>query len=152
MTMLMPGMPVAYGLPPGAFAMHANPYYGQHPMQPVAMPMSQHQLAQALGQGTIGAQVVQDRPSVIGSVLAGAGIGAAAGAAFGAIPFLPLGLVSGALVGAGIGATLGLIRSLTAKPRSQEPHILTPQQQAAVAQAQLIAATPPGARHTIFAP
>ncbi len=111
-------------------------------LPPGAVPLSQGMLAQALGQP--GAQQVVEQPSTISRVLKGAGIGAAAGAAFGLIPFLPLGLFSGAIVGAGVGAAIALLK----KPKQPEGefHTMTPAQQQALAQAQMIAATPPGAR------
>lgn len=162
MTMLLPGMPVTYGMPQmGMMPMGMSPMgmvpmggmYGAPVMisslsqlPPGAVPMSQHHLAQALGQGQVGAQVVQDKPSRLGSMLKGAGIGAAAGAAFGVIPFLPLGLLSGALVGAGVGAMIGLLTGGKSKPGDDVPHTMTAEQQQAMAMAQMAAATPPGAR------
>lgn len=163
MTMLLPGMPVNYGMPSMGMMPMGVPQMGMMPMgampygapvmisslsqlPPGAVPMSQHHLAQALGQGNVGAQVVQEKGSLVGSVLKGAGIGAAAGAAFGVIPFLPLGLMSGALVGAGVGAAIGLVKHITSKPKGDVPHILTQEQQQAIAQAQMAASTPVGAR------
>ncbi|MCW2928160.1 MAG: hypothetical protein JWM86_2128 [Thermoleophilia bacterium] len=119
-----------------------------------AIPVSQAMLAQALGQAQMGAQVVQpESASPIKSALKGAGIGAAAGAAFGIIPFLPLGLFSGALVGAAAGAAIGLVRGMKAKKAEGEFHTMEQQQAqaAAMAQAQMIASTPPGARSSVAA-
>ena len=157
MTVLLPGMPVTYGMPTAPMMMPgAMPYGGMvgapvyissmSQLPPGAVPVSQHMLAQALGQAGVGGQVVQDKPSVVGSVLKGAGIGAAAGAAFGIIPFLPLGLFSGALVGAGVGAGIGLVKGLLGKTQENEFHTMTPEQQQAFAMAQMAASTPPGAR------
>lgn len=114
-----------------------------------AIPVSQQMLAQALGQGQAGSQMVQpEGTSPIKSALKGAGIGAAAGAAFGIIPFLPLGLFSGALVGAAAGAALGLVKGLKAKKAEGEFQTMqqAQAQAQAAAQAQMIASTPPGAR------
>lgn len=138
------GMP-QYGMPMG-YGMGVSPYG--------ALPASQGHLAQALGQGHLGAQVVQpEGPSPIKSALKGAAVGAAAGAAFGIIPFLPLGLFSGALVGAGVGAALGLVKGLKAKKQEGEFHTMEQQQAqaAAQAQAQMVASTPPGARSAVAA-
>lgn len=112
MTALLPGMPPAYGAP----VAYGPPVYVSSLSQVPAgaIPVSQEMLARALGQPGMGAQLVQV-PSVIGSVLKGAAIGGLAGAAFGAIPFLPLGLVSGGLVGAGVGAMIGLAKGLSAR-------------------------------------
>lgn len=133
--MMMPGaMPYGmYGQPPGAY----NPMMSMVP--PGAM-VSQGMLAQALG--VPGAQMMQEQPSTISRVLKGAGLGAAAGAAFGIIPFLPLGLFSGAIVGAGVGAVIALLK----KPKPPEFHTMSPEQQMAQAQAEMVASTPPGAR------
>jgi hypothetical protein len=141
---------MAYGAMPGygmPTTMGQQPVYisSLSQLPPGAIPVSQGMLAQALGQGQFGASVVQpEQPSTISRVLKGAGIGAAAGAAFGIIPFLPLGLFSGAIVGAGVGAAIALLR----KPKQPEGefHTMTPEQQAAIAQAQMVASTPPGAR------
>ena len=158
MAMMSP-MTAAYGMPAMMQQGMVNPYGGMYAQQPVyfnsmsqlppgAVPVSQSMLAQALGQapgqGMVGSQMVQEQPSTISRMLKGAGIGAAAGAAFGVIPFLPLGLFSGALVGAGVGALIGLLRK-PSKPEG-EFHTMTPEQQQAMAQAQMIASTPPGAR------
>lgn len=139
MTMLLPGMPVTYGMPPamgtvpmGGMGYGLPPAYGFPGPHPVSL--SQHHLAQALGI----APPHVDQPSTMGSVLKGAGVGALAGAAFGAIPFLPLGLFSGALVGATIGAAVGLVKGRKAKA-DDVPRILTPEQQTAALQAQMIA-------------
>jgi hypothetical protein len=163
MTIMLPGMPATYGMPPMGMSMGMMPgmpgtygmpgAYGSPVMisslaqlPPGAIPMSQHQLAQALGQGNVGAQVVQEHgSSTIGTVLKGAGIGAAAGAAFGVIPFLPLGLFSGALVGAGVGAAIGLVRALTSR-KDDVPHTMTAEQQQAQVMAQMVGSTPAGAR------
>jgi hypothetical protein len=133
-----------YGIP---MAMGQQPVYfsSMSQLPPGAVPVSQGMLAHALGHAQVSAGVVQpEQSSPISRVLKGAGIGAAAGAAFGIIPFLPLGLISGALVGAGVGAAIALLR----KPRRPEGefHTMTPAQQAAIAQAQMVASTPPGAR------
>jgi hypothetical protein len=156
MTIMLPNMPVNYGMPMPQMQYGAMPMQMQQPiyfssmaqLPPGAVPVSQGMLAQALGQSQIGGQMVQpEQPSKIGTILKGAGIGAAAGAAFGVIPFLPLGLFSGALVGAGVGAAIGLVTSLRSKPESEgEFHTMTPEQQQAIAQAQMAASTPPGAR------
>ncbi len=128
MTILLPGMPLSYGAPTWNGMNQALPYGGVFG-QPVyvsslsqipagAMPVTQAMLAQAMGgQAALGAQIMQDRSSIVGSVLKGAGIGAAAGAAFGAIPFLPLGIVSGGLVGMGVGAMVGLAKGLSDRNR-----------------------------------
>ncbi len=149
---MMPGM-MQQQMMPQQMMGGMSPYGGMYGQQPVyfnsmsqlppgAVPVSQNMLAQALGQP--GAQQVPEQPSTIGRVLKGAGLGAAAGAAFGLIPFLPLGLFSGAIVGAGVGAAIALLK----KPKQPEGefHTMTPAQQQALAQAQMIAATPPGAR------
>lgn len=166
MAMMSP-MTAAYGMPqmmqqamPQYGAQQMMPQYGAMPQmqQPVyinsmsqlppgAIPVSQGMLAQALGQSQLGAQVVQPQgASPLKSMLKGAGVGAAAGAAFGIIPFLPLGLFSGAIVGAGVGAALGLVKGLKAKKAEGEFHTMTTEQQQAMAQAQMAASTPPGAR------
>ncbi|MCB0877730.1 MAG: hypothetical protein KDC46_01950 [Thermoleophilia bacterium] len=139
------------GMPPmgmSPYGVMPRPVYisSLNQLPPGAVPISQQMLAQALGQSTVGAQVVQDKPSVMGSMLKGAGIGAAAGAAFGIIPFLPLGLFSGALVGAGVGAAIGLAKGLVGKTQENEFHVMSPEQQQAAAMAQMAAATPAGAR------
>lgn len=160
MAMMSP-MAAAYGMPammPGVMPQQQmmggmSPYGGMYGQQPVyfnsmsqlppgAIPVSQNMLAQALGQP--GAQQVPEQPSTISRVLKGAALGAAAGAAFGIVPFLPLGLFSGAIVGAGVGAVLALLK----KPKQPEGefHTMTPEQQQAMAQAQMVASTPPGAR------
>lgn len=154
MTIMLPNMPVNYGMP-----MNQMAYGGMQMQQPVyissmsqlppgAIPVSQGMLAQALGQSQIGGQLVQpDEPSKLTTILKGAAIGAAAGAAFGVIPFLPLGLVSGALVGAGVGAAIGLVKAFTSRPKEDgQFHTMTPEQQQAIAQAQMVASTPSGAR------
>lgn len=142
--------PVGYGMPQAMpFGMQGQPVYisSMSQLPPGAIPVSQQMLAQALGQGSMAAlQVQPEPPSLVGSVVKGAGIGAAAGAAFGIIPFLPLGLFSGALVGAGVGATIGLVRGIAARRQQGEFHTMSPAQQVAAAQAQMVAATPPGAR------
>ncbi len=135
---MMPGMPPFGGM------------YGQQPvyfssmsqLPPGVVPVSQGMLAQALGQ----APTRVEQPSTISRVLKGAGLGAAAGGAFGLIPFLPLGLCSGAIVGAGIGAVLALLKKPKDPQTEGEFHTMTPEQQQAMAQAQMIASTPPGAR------
>lgn len=158
MPQMMPGMMQQQMMPgamPGMMPQQMlggmSPYGGMYGQQPVyfnqmsqlppgAIPVSQGMLAQALGQ----APAEVEQPSTIGRILKGAGIGAAAGAAFGLIPFLPLGLFSGAIVGAGVGAVLALLK----KPKQPEGefHTMTPEQQQAQAQAEMIASTPPGAR------
>lgn len=145
------GMPqMGYGMPQQMpYGMPGQPVYINSLAQlpPGAIPVSQQMLAQALGQSGVGAlQVQPEQPSIVGSVVKGAGIGAAAGAAFGIIPFLPLGLFSGALVGAGVGATIGLVRGIAARRQQGEFHTMSHEQQVAAAQAQMVAATPPGAR------
>lgn len=145
------GMPQqAYGMPQAMpYGMPGQPVYinSMSQLPPGAIPVSQQMLAQALGQSGVGAlQVQPEQPSIVGSVVKGAGIGAAAGAAFGIIPFLPLGLFSGALVGAGVGAAIGLVRGVVARRQQGEFHTMSQAQQVAAAQAQMVAATPPGAR------
>jgi hypothetical protein len=152
--MMQPGM-MPYGMPMSPYGMGVSPYGPVYinslsQLPPGAIPASQGMLAQALGQGQVGAQVVQpEQPSKLGSVLKFAGIGAAAGAAFGLIPFLPLGLFSGAIVGAIGGAVLGLIKG--GKKPEGEFHTMQDQQamSAAQAQAQMVASTPPGARSVV---
>lgn len=156
MTIMLPNMPMNYGM---QMPMNPMPYGAMQMQQPVyissmsqlppgAIAVSQGMLAQALGQSQMGGMVVQpEQHSTVSTVLKGAGIGAAAGAAFGMIPFLPLGLVSGAVVGAGVGAAIALAKSLVTKQsRDDEFQTMTAAQQQAMAQAQMVAATPPGAR------
>lgn len=151
------GMPMGMGMAQvPAYGMPGQPVYinSLSQLPPGAMPVSQQMLAQALGQGQLGAQVVQpESGSPLTSMLKGAGIGAAAGAAFGIIPFLPLGLFSGALVGAGVGAALGLVAGVRKKKSEGEFHTMEQQQAqaAAQAQAQMVASTPPGARSAVAA-
>ena len=148
---MLPQQQLMPGMMPQQMMGGMSPYGGMYGQQPVyfnsmsqlppgAVPVSQNMLAQALGQ----APAEVEQPSTIGRILKGAGIGAAAGAAFGLIPFLPLGMFSGAIVGAGVGAVLALLK----KPKQPEGefHTMTPEQQQAQAQAQMIASTPPGAR------
>jgi hypothetical protein len=147
------GMPMGYGMPQmgygSPYGMGMQPVYfnSMSQLPPGAIPVSQGMLAQALGQGQAGAQMVQPEQggSRIGSALKGAAIGAAAGAAFGLIPFLPLGLFSGAIVGAIGGAILGFVKG---GKKEGEFHTMEQQQAMAAAQAQagMIAATPEGAR------
>lgn len=123
MTILLPGMPLSYGMP-----------MNRYPQPMFTTPGSSQILAEALGIAT----PVQNEASTAKRLLKGAGIGALAGAAFGAIPFLPLGIFSGALVGAVVGATSGLLSARKDK-KDRVPHTMTAAQQIAALQAQMAA-------------
>ncbi len=153
MTMLLPGMPVTYGMPMSPMMMPgAMPYggmFGQPVMissmsqlPPGAVPVSQDMLAQALGV----MPTPEKQPSVLGRVVKGVALGAVGGALFGAIPFLPPGPMVGAAIGGAIGGVAGLVTGLIKKTQENEFHTMSTEQQKAIAMAQMASSTPPGAR------
>ena len=108
-----------------------------------AVPISQQMLAQALGQTPGGAALVQpESTSVLKTMLTAAGMGGLVGAAAGAIPFLPLGIVSGALVGAGVGAAVGLVQGLRRRAAEREYQTMLQTQAGQQLQPGTLGATP----------
>lgn len=143
MPMMAPMMPVG---PTAPFGMRMIPGIAGPVYLPTVGPGSQQMLAQALGYGTVGQQMLQPQTtSPLKSMLKGGAVGALAGAAFGALPVLPPGLFLGGIIGAVAGAAIGLVSGLKKRKQEQEFHTMQVQSQANQAAAAVVANASSGA-------